>query len=94
MGQNVLKAKRPHSAALIPTFIKSDNEFKEPQKFSKRKFEINLSDINKLLVPLVTEICIDELHIDYTSVLGVGSFRTVIKGNWAKTDIAIKTMNT
>ena len=53
-GKNVSKAKWLHSSS-IPIFKKSGNEFKEPQKFSKKKYEISISDINKIPVPLVME---------------------------------------
>lgn len=69
----------------------SEYIFKEP---ATKKRKLLLEDINKLKVPLVTEIPLDDLIINDEDVLGKGSFGTVRRGFWSECVVAIKTMDT
>jgi hypothetical protein len=41
----------------------------------------------------VQEVFVKDLNIDYSSVLGSGTFGTVYKGNWAGSEVAIKAIS-
>jgi hypothetical protein len=41
----------------------------------------------------VQEVFVKDLNIDYSSVLGSGTFGTVCKGNWAGSEVAIKAIS-
>lgn len=41
----------------------------------------------------VPEVFVKDLNIDYSSVLGSGTFGTVYKGNWAGSEVAIKAIS-
>lgn len=67
--------------------------FRSPDEpLQKKRKPLTLEDMNKLKVPLVSEIPITDFTI-FDEVLGQGSFGTVRRGMWSESEVAIKTMD-